>query len=603
MKLPKKTILLLFLLISGISKSKATLGTLGGIMISINPAASSKTEEPAAAMASRNPSTPSNANSPTFQKKNLDSLLKALDQAIENKQVFADRREAQISQLKQQLSALGAAKAANNSSKEKTYDLQSKLCQAYKPYQSDSAIRYAHFNLDIAVQLKAPLKIAESKLQLSELYVIAGMSMDAASILRSLRSAQLSPDLKIGYYQAYKDLYSNLADYHNVNSGLYRQYNAAYRDSLLQMLQPASRGYLGVYAEKLSTVGKYREAEKILISLLSGLKIKNHEYAIWSSALGNVYKNEGNTLLQQKYFALSAISDIENAIKENTSLQALAISLYETGDLDRAYEYIQSSMEDAIFCNAALRTIVISKVFPIIDAAHRAKEKQQRTQLIALLVLISVLSAGLIAAVVYVFQQMKKLKKSRLELQEVNGLLKQLNQDLQDVNQQLKGTNSKLMEANRIKEEYIGNFLDLCSNYINKLEDYRKGLNKKASAGNLEPLFKSLKSTELMTTELKALYKNFDDTFLHLYPDFVAAFNNLLVEEERFELKPGELNTELRIFALLRLGIQDSAKIAAFLRCSMSTIYNYRTKVRNKAIVPRENFENYVLEIGTISTF
>ena len=565
MKLPKKIILLLFLLTTGFSRSMAV---------------------------------------------SADSLLKALDHAIQNRQFYTDKREATISLLKQQLKSIGSStgsrslsKASDRLSKEKVYELNSKLYQAYQPYQSDSAIRYAHYNLAIARVLNDPQKVAESKLQLSALYAIAGMSMDAASILRSLQAAQLNRDLKIGYYQAYKDLYSNLADYHNVNSDLYRQYNAAYRDSLLQILHPSSRYYLGVYAEKLSTVGKYREAEKILLNLLSGLKTKNHEYAIWSSALGNVYKKVGNTQLQQKYFALSAISDLENAIKENTSLQALAISLYETGDLDRAYSYIKYSMEDAIFCNAPLRTIVISKIFPIIDAAHQAKEKKQRTQLVSFLVLISVLSAGLIAAVVYVFQQMKKLEKSRLELQEVNGLLKQLNKDLQLVNQQLKGANNKLMEANRIKEEYIGNFLDLCSNYINKLEDYRKGLNKKASTGHLDVLFKTLKSTELMTTELKALYKNFDDTFLHLYPDFVTAFNNLLVEEERFELKPRELNTELRIFALLRLGIHDSAKIAAFLRCSMSTIYNYRTKVRNKALVPREDFENYVIEIGTISTF
>lgn len=533
---------------------------------------------------------------PAFPNPELEGLLSQLDAAIQNRQVFMDKREAEISRLKRLLAKPGLAK-------QKVYSIYSQLYQVYKPYQSDSAIRYAHYNLEIATALKDPLSIAESKLQLSTLYSIAGMSMDAARILSSLQSAELSLDLKVGYYQAYKDLYGNLADYHNVNADQYRKYNAAYRDSLLQILTPSSRNYMGVYAEQLSSSGKFSAAEKILLQLLSGVKTKSHEYAIWSSALGNVYKNEGNTALQQKYFALSAISDIENAVKENTSLQALAISLYETGDLDHSYQYIKCSMEDAIFCNASLRTIVISKIFPIIETAHQAKEKEQSAQLLSLLVLISVLSVGLIVAVIYVFRQMKRLDRSRLELKEVNGLLNQLNQDLQQLNQQLQGTNTKLMEANRIKEDYIGNFLDLCSNYINKLEDYRKSLNKKASTGNLDVLFKTLKSNELMSTELKALYKNFDDTFLHLYPDFVAAFNNLLIEEERFELKPGELNTELRIYALLRLGIYDSAKIASFLRCSMSTIYNYRTKVRNKAIVPRENFEDYVKEIGTISTF
>ncbi|WP_316838692.1 DUF6377 domain-containing protein [Pedobacter gandavensis] len=525
------------------------------------------------------------------QDSKLDSLLRVLDDAIQHRKIYADRREAEISKLKQLLS------------KANIYAINTKLYQEYKPYQSDSAIKYVSSNLEIARSLQDPSKIAESKLQLAALYSIAGMSMDAASLLRSLRSDQLTAELKIGYYQAYKDLYSNLAAYHNVNTNLYRKYNAAYRDSLLQLLSPSSRNYKGVYAEKLSTAGQYKAAEKLLLELLSGVKTKNHEYAIWSSALGNVYKKEGDTLLQQQYFALSAISDLQNAIKENTSLQALAISLYETGDLDRSYAYIKCSMEDAIFCNAPLRSIVIAKIFPIIDIAHQTKEKEQRSQLLLLLGLISVLSIGLIAAVIYVIRQMKKLEKSRLELQEVNQLLKRLNEDLQEVNQQLNESNSQLREANRIKEEYIGNFLDLCSNYINKLEDYRKSLNKKATTGNVEALLKMLKSTDMMTTELKALYKNFDDTFLHLYPDFVTAFNNLLIPEERFELKPGELNTELRIFALLRLGIEDSAKIAAFLRCSMSTIYNYRTKVRNKTLVPREDFEDYVKKIGTISTF
>lgn len=596
MKLLKKVILLVFLLISGTSTISASPVSF------LNPVMTANLE------ISQNQSLPNPG---------LDSLLKELDHAIRNREIYADRREVRMSRLKQQLQSTdlskenagklktnaSLSKETNSLAKENIYNLNTKLYQEYQAYQSDSAIKYVKYNLEIANLIKEPSKIAESKLQLSALYAIAGMSMDAAKLLGSLQSNQLTTALKISYYQAYKDLYSNLAAYHNVNTDLYRQYNAAYRDSLLQILPKNSRNYNGVYAEKLSSSGKYKAAEKILLDLLAGVKTKNHEYAIWSSALGNVYKNLGNTPLQQKYFALSAISDIQNAIKENTSLQELAISLYETGDLDRSYRYIKCSMEDAIFCNAALRTIVISRIFPIIDAAHQAKEKQQRTQLLLLLALISVLSAGLIAAVIYVIRQMKKVEKSRMELQEVNQLLKTLNQDLQSVNQQLNATNSQLGEANRIKEEYIGNFLDLCSNYINKLEDYRKSLNKKASMGNMETLLKMLKSTELMTTELKALYKNFDDTFLHLYPDFVTAFNNLLVAEERFELKPGELNTELRIYALLRLGIYDSAKIAAFLRCSMSTIYNYRTKVRNKAIVPRENFEDYVKEIGTIAPF
>ena len=95
------------------------------------------------------------------------------------------------------------------------------------------------------------------------------------------------------------------------------------------------------------------------------------------------------------------------------------------------------------------------------------------------------------------------------------------------------------------------------------------------------------------------LYAKFDSIFLNIYPDFIEEFNNLLVPEERIYPKQDELlTTELRIYALIRLGITDSNKIASFLRYSLRTVYNYRTKVRNKSAVTRGDFEDYVKKIG-----
>ena len=94
-------------------------------------------------------------------------------------------------------------------------------------------------------------------------------------------------------------------------------------------------------------------------------------------------------------------------------------------------------------------------------------------------------------------------------------------------------------------------------------------------------------------------YKNFDAIFLHVYPSFVSDFNELLLPEERIVLKEGELlNTELRIYALVRLGINDSVKIAELLHCSPQTVYNNRLKVRNKASVPKEQFAETVRLLG-----
>ena len=238
--------------------------------------------------------------------------------------------------------------------------------------------------------------------------------------------------------------------------------------------------------------------------------------------------------------------------------------------------------------------IEISNLFPIIDRAYKDKVTKQHNQLTFYLLLTSVLTFLLILTIIYITKQMKRLSKARETLQQVNL-------QLQELNKQLVNSNDELFEANHIKEEYIGYFLDLCSSYIDKLEDYRRMLNKKAATNKLEELFRILKSKELVETELKELYTNFDTIFLNLYPSFIQQFNELLQPDARFTMKPGELlNVELRIFALIRLGINDSYKIANFLRYSSSTIYNYRSRIKNKSIVPRDEFEKIVMEIGKI---
>jgi hypothetical protein len=169
------------------------------------------------------------------------------------------------------------------------------------------------------------------------------------------------------------------------------------------------------------------------------------------------------------------------------------------------------------------------------------------------------------------------------------------------MNEQLSETNTDLSEANHIKEKYIGYFLGLCSTYIDKLDDYRKMVSKKLSGGQTAELGRLTRASDLKETELEELFSNFDKMFLHIYPDFVDEFNNLLMDDEKIIPKKGELNTELRIYALIRLGVEDSSMIAKFLGYSVNTIYNYRAKVKNKTKISRDNFETTVRRIGTYS--
>jgi hypothetical protein len=195
---------------------------------------------------------------------------------------------------------------------------------------------------------------------------------------------------------------------------------------------------------------------------------------------------------------------------------------------------------------------------------------------------------------------MRKLSAARKELSTANEQLNNLNHELSLTNDQLNSTNATLVEANLIKEEYIGRYMDQCSLYIDKLDGSRRLLNKTAAAGKIQDLLTAIKSKQFIDDELEFFYTNFDSTFLQLFPTFVEEFNSLLVDNDDTQLKQGELlNTELRIFALIRLGIKDSVKISHFLRYSLSTIYNYRTKLRNKALGPRNEFEEKVMQIGT----
>lgn len=488
------------------------------------------------------------------------------------------------------------------------YDINHKLYNEYKTYISDSAICYTKQNLEIAKKIDDSAWINECNLDLVSLYTIAGMYIESVGILDAINPKNLPDWLLVKYYNCNKELY-DFYSYNNNYTRIYAEKSKQYRDSLLSVLDKESTHYKIVYAEKLYDQNKLIESKQIVQELLDKTETDSHEKAVLAYALANIYKKEKNIDLQKQYYAISAICDLKNAIKENASMQALASILYESGEIEKAYNCIKFSMEDAMFCNARLRTYEVSQIFPIIDSAYQKNIEKQKSELQFFLLLVSVLSILLLIAIVYVYRQMKRVAGIRKELYRTNVKLNDLNLDLQTtnsqfqiVNSELSEVNTKLSEANEVKELYIGHFLDLCSTYIDKLEKYQNALNKKAAEKKLDELYKMLKSREMIDNELKELYENFDNIFLHIYPNFVEEFNSLLLEDQQFVMKSNELlNVELRIFALIRLGITDSARIANFLHYSANTIYSYRTRVRNKAAVSRDKFETMVMKIGSFN--
>jgi len=468
------------------------------------------------------------------------------------------------------------------------YVINNQLYDEYCTYQVDSAIHYQELNLKLADKYNNQEYKYSALLNLSFSYWIKGRFLESMKIMANLDRKlfdRLPESLLVEYYESYQRLFAYYASIEGNSPNEYYHQHSLYLDSLLQLVQPNTLKYNIVSAEKLRDENKTEEAKKYLMESLDNIKSENHDKAIVANILANIYKKEGNVEMQKKYFAVSAIVDIKNAVKENTSMMSLALLLYDEGNIDGAYKCIKSSMDDAVFCNAYFRTYELSKIFPIIDSAYQEKTANQRAELQKYLLLVSVLSIFLIFAMIYVYRQMERIARIRKELHYRNG--------------QLSAINQKLTETNKVKEAYLGKFIDLCSNYIEKLDNYRRSLNRIANSGKIDDLLKSLKSTQFIENELSDFYTNFDETFLRIYPSFITDFNALFPEDEKQTPKPAEmLNTELRIFALIRLGIHDSAQIAVFLRYSITTIYTYRSKLKNKSLYP-ENFEERIMRIGT----
>lgn len=525
--------------------------------------------------------------------KSTDALLREIDGIIKNRQTYGAEKEARIADLKKLL-----VEAASD---EQRYGFCGRLFDEYRAYNLDSSFVYAQRKEELAHRLNKLDYLDDSAMNMAEVMGTTGMYKEALELLGGIDKRTL-PDYLYGYYyHLYRTIYGLMGDYAVTEKAKKEYYRMTdlYRDSLLQINASDSLGHALVMADKYIVHARYDEAIDMLMEYYSKPSLDDHAQAMITYTISEGYRLKGDKQGQKHYLALSAIADLKSAVKEYVSLRKLASLVYEAGDIDRAYNYLKCSLEDATLCNARLRTLEISQVFPIIDQAYQLKTKRQQQEMKISLICISLLSIFLLVAIFFVYKQMKKVAAARREVVDTNTLLQELNEELHDSNSQLKEMNHTLSEANYIKEEYIGRYMDQCSTYLDKMDLYRRSLNKIAAAGRVEELYKAIKSSQFLDEELKEFYANFDVTFLQLFPSFVEEFNALLTEP--MQPKPGEqLNTELRIFALIRLGITDSTKIAQFLRYSVTTIYNYRTRVRNKAVGERDEFEAKVMQIGKV---
>ncbi|UVP13466.1 DUF6377 domain-containing protein [Bacteroides ovatus] len=526
-------------------------------------------------------------------KTTLDSLLNVLDLTIREHETYVVQRESRIRHLKELTHGIEVNSVEH-------YNLNSQIYKEYKAFICDSAIYYLNENIQIAERLHDIDRKIESQLQLSLLLSSTGMYTESIDVLESVDRQKVVSRLIADYYTCFDHVYGELSVYtqDKTLSGHYWTISQAYKDSLYAILPPESEEYLMMREALLRDQHQYEEALKVNDLRLAETEVNTPQYALATYHRSLIYKYSNDNLGEKQNLCLSAISDIRSAIKDHASLWMLAQLLYEDGDMERAYQYMHFSWNATKFYNARLRSWQSADVLSLIDKTYQAMIEKQNDRLQQNLLLITALLVLLIVALGYIYRQMKKLADARNHLQVANGQLNGLNEELRQMNSCLSSTNIELSESNQIKEEYIARFIKLCSTYINRLDAYRRMVNKKVSAGQIAELLKITRSQDALDEELEELYVNFDTAFLHLFPDFVKKFNDLLQENDQIVLKKDELlNTELRIFALIRLGIEDSSQIAEFLRYSVNTIYNYRAKVKNKARGSREDFEDLVRKI------
>ena len=523
-----------------------------------------------------------------------DSLLVKLNQTIEQRPSYMQRKEEALETLRQSLRKLSAGNV------EGRMNLYEALWQENRSYNTDSSLFYATALSQLAQQAGNEEQKQNALLHRATALMTIGMFKEAYEIIKPLREGGILSGQRSQFFHLGRSLFGLMADYAVTaqEKASYTSLTDDFRDSLLTIYEAGSNMYRMIYADKLTAHGKYAEALRELLPFTptgDGRFDAGYHYTI-----AEAYYHMGRIEEARHYYTLAAICDLQSDTREYIALRKLAVILFQSGDIDRAYHYLTLCMADAKACNARLRILEILDTFPVVNEAYLEKKQQQQRVITGVLIAISLLVVSLIFTIFSVLKQKKALQQAQTDLAHANSQLNEVNRMLVEYNEEMKRQNQLITETSYLKEAYITQYMDQCSSYLEKMESFRQRLRQLLSAGKTKEIQQALTSyNQEVETELAEFYDSFDTTFINLFPTFVEDFNALLREDEQVQLKPGQkLNTELRVFALIRLGITDSTKIAHFLRYSVTTIYNYRTRMRNRARGDRDELEKQVMEIG-----
>jgi tetratricopeptide (TPR) repeat protein len=518
--------------------------------------------------------------SKAYTQSKFEESLNKLNQKVLLKDKYDHLKLQRINHLEKALRASGNQPVAVK------YEFYSKLYDEYKSYNYDKAFFYAQRMLSSAKALRDPVKVAEGKINLGFVLLSAGMVKETFDSLSTVEVKVLPKELKRDYYYLNAHTYYDLADYDKDNyyAPLYNKKAVKYIDSALALSSPLSYDYQYNMGLKLIKMGRIREASGYFKNLMANYSLTNHQLAVTYSTLSDIYIQNNN--LDEAIILLlkAAEADINSSTKEAAAMLNLAMLLYKKGDVKNAYAFINQAMDDATYYGARHRKLQVSNALIVIAGGKVNLVEQQRKSLVIYASLLTILIAIVILFAVIITRQLKKLRKADKMIIEANTSLQE--------------NVRKLTEAEKVKEEYIGYYFNLISEYITKLDRFKKSVSNKLVTKKYDDIQKIVNNINL-NQEREQLFLNFDKAFLTLYPDFVETYNSFFEPEHQVKLKPGQLmNTDLRIFALVRLGINETEKISSILEYSMNTIYNYKARIKNKSRIPNEEFETAILSIN-----
>lgn len=511
-----------------------------------------------------------------------DALNKLQDE-LNKKTQYDKHKEAGITQLKRQL-----GKTAYNNPQGR-FNLCLKLYDEYKSYQYDSAYVYAGKLQELSHILQSPSKQYYSKIKIGFILLSSGMFKETFDSLKGINAASLDDSVKFEYYSLLTRAYYDVAGYDN--DRYYTPYYAGlankYIDSAIALSQPNSYDKIYLTGYKKLKNGNPQAAEADFNELLNHHKLTQHQTAIVASTLGSIYAN--NSAMHDKcadLLARASICDIQSSTKETVALFWLAELLYKTGDIKNVYIYLEQALADAEFYGARQRKIQIGTLLPIVAAEKLNYIEREKSRFLIYLASITALALLVIWFSVMLSRQLKNLKiKEKI---------------IDDKNVQLEKINELLVEGTKIKEEYIGYFFNVISGYILQLEKLKRSIDTKLAIKKYDDIQIIIDKINIKK-DRDNLFYTFDHVFIKIFPNFIDEFNALFKKEDQIWPKEHEvLTTDLRIFALMRMGINDTETIAKILEYSEKTIYVYKMRIKAKAIIPGDQFDHRIMEIKAV---